>query len=273
MPTATLTGLWIYPVKSCRGLRLNEAVLTPHGLVHDREWMVVQPDGRFVTQREEPRLALVETELRPDALVLRAPALEALEIPFHAPSRTRHPAEVWGDTVSALDEGARAAAWFGEFLAGEFRLVRWDPGQRRPTDPKWTADTPGEAHFADAYPYLVLGEETLADLNERLRPGSALPVDRFRANLLIAGLGVAGEDRAKSLSAGEVAFSIVKPCTRCVMTTTNQQTAIRDHEPLLTLAGYRRDPRFSAPVFGQNAVLVRGAGRTLRAGQAFAAVS
>lgn len=267
MPTATLTGLWIYPVKSCRGLRLNEAVLAPHGFVHDREWMVVRPDGRFVTQREEPRLALVETELRPDALVLRAPQLEALEIPFHSRSRTRHPATVWGDTVSAWDEGARAAAWFGEFLAGEFRLVRWDETQRRPTDPKWTADVPGEAHFADAYPYLVLGEETLADLNERLRPGPALPVDRFRTNLLITGLGVAGEDLTSTLKSDDVEFRLVKPCTRCVMTTTDQRTGVRGSEPLRTLAGYRRDPRFSAPVLGQNAVLVRGAGRTLRVGE------
>ena len=110
MSTATLTGLWIYPVKSCRGLQLNEAVLTPHGFVHDREWMVVRPDGRFVTQREEPRLALGVPELQSDVLVLRAPHLEVLEIPFHAPNRNRHPATVWGDTVSAWDEGARAAA-------------------------------------------------------------------------------------------------------------------------------------------------------------------
>lgn len=271
MPTATLTGLWIYPVKSCRGLRLNEAVLTPHGFIHDREWMVVRSDGRFVTQREEPCLALVATELRPDALVLRAPHLEALEIPFHTPNRNRHPATVWGDTVSAWDEGARAAAWFGEFLEGEFRLVRWAPDQHRPTDPKWTADSPGEAHFADAYPYLVLGEETLTDLNERLRPGPVLPVDRFRTNLLITGLGVAGEDRAQTLRSKDLEFRIVKPCTRCVMTATDQQTGTRGSEPLRTLAGYRHDPRFSAPVFGQNAVLVRGAGCTLRVGEILAA--
>jgi uncharacterized protein YcbX len=273
MPTATLTGLWIYPVKSCRGIDMTDAVLTPHGFVHDREWMVVRPDGRFVTQREEPRLALVETDLRPDALVLRAPALEALEVPFQSPSRTRHPATVWGDTVSARDEGARAAGWLGEFLEGEFRLVRWDETQRRPTDPNWTANTPGEAHFADAYPYLVLGEETLTDLNERLRPCPALPVDRFRTNLLITGLGVAGEDLTSALKSGDVEFRMVKPCTRCVMTTTDQQTGVRGSEPLRTLAGYRRDPRFSAPVFGQNAVLVRGAGRALRVGETFAAAS
>ncbi len=273
MPTATLTGLWIYPVKSCGGLRLNESVLTPHGLAHDREWMVVRPDGGFVTQREEPRMALIESELGSETLVLRAPRMEALEVPLNAASRKAHPATVWADTVSAWDEGGRAAAWLGEFLQGNFRLVRWDPAQRRRTDPKWTADSPGEAYFGDAYPYLLLGEETLADLNERLQPGHPMPLDRFRTNLLVTGLGVAGEDRAATLRGGAVEFRVVKPCTRCVMTTTDQQTGVRGSEPLRTLAGYRHDPRFSAPVFGQNAVLVRGAGLMLRVGETFEAAA
>lgn len=273
MPTATLTGLWIYPVKSCRGIRLNAARLTPHGLDHDREWMIVDPSGQFLTQRQDPRLALIETELLSDRLVLRAPGLEALDVPLEAGSRTPHPATVWGDTVSAGDEGDRAAAWLGEFLEGNFRLVRWDSAQRRPTDPKWTGDVPAEAYFGDAFPYLVLGEETLADLNARLQPGSAMSVDRFRPNLLFAGLGVAGEDTTQTLSNDAVEFRIVKPCDRCVITTTDQATGQRGVEPLRTLATYRRDPRFRSPVFGQNTILVRGAGSWLQVGDRFAAVS
>jgi uncharacterized protein YcbX len=266
MRRATLTGLWIYPVKSCRGLALPSARLTAHGFEHDREWMIIRPDGQFVTQREDPRLALIETALRADHLMLRAPGLEALEIPFVSDARRSRPATVWNDTTEAWDEGDRAAAWLGEYLEGNFRLVRWDPAQRRPTDPKWTGDAPAEAYFGDAFPYLVLGEETLADLNDRLRPGPALPVDRFRTNLLIRGLGVGGEDVARTLRRDTVEFRIVKPCTRCVMTTTDQQTGVRGGEPLRTLATYRRDPRFSAPVFGQNVILVRGAGESVSVG-------
>ncbi len=269
MPTATLTGLWIYPVKSCRGIPLPSAQLTPHGLAHDREWMIVKPDGRFVTQREEPRLARIETELHPDRLGLRAPGLEALEIPLAMAGRKPHPATIWNDTTTAWDEGERAAAWLGEFLEGSFRLVRWDPAQRRATDPKWTGELPAEAYFGDAFPYLVLGEETLADLNDRLRPGPPMPLDRFRTNLLLTGFGVAGEDSAVVLRNEVAEFRIVKPCTRCVMTTTDQQTGLRGDEPLPTLATYRRDPRFNAPVFGQNVILARGAGQVIRVGDRF----
>ncbi len=267
MPAAVLSAIWIYPVKSCRGVERASARLTMHGFEHDREWLVVRPDGRFVTQREEPRLALVETEIGPEALMLRAPGMEALEVPLAGGARTPHPATVWSDTVSAWDEGARAAAWLGEYLAGRFRLLRFDPAQHRPTDPHWTGDVPSAAYFGDAFPYLVLGAETLADLNHRLHPGPPMPVDRFRTNLLTTGLGVAGEDSVRTLRrSGDVELRLVKPCTRCVMTATDQRTARVGLEPLRTLSTYRRDPRFQAPVFGQNGILVRGAGAWLNVG-------
>jgi uncharacterized protein YcbX len=271
MALATLTGLWVYPVKSCRGLARTAVRVTAHGLEHDREWLIVNPAGQCLTQREDPRLALIETELHSDRLELRAPGRTSLKIPLVATGRLTRPATVWGETMPATDEGDAAAAWLGTFLGGDFRLVRWDPAQRRPTDPAWTGGEPAEVYFGDAFPFLVLGEETWSELNGRLWPGPPVPLDRFRTNLLLTGLGVAGEDTATMLRGEVVEFRLVKPCIRCVMTTTDQQTGQRHHEPLRTLAKYRRDPRFSAPVFGQNAILIRGAGDFLSVGDRFEA--
>lgn len=266
-----LTGLWVYPVKSCRGIPLAEARVTPHGLAHDREWLVVDEAGHFVTQRNFPRLAQIETALTSEALELRAPGLEPLEVPLAAGGKPHRTVTVWNHVTDALDEGDRAAAWLSEFLEARLRLVRWDPARRRPTDPRWTGDAPAESYFADAYPFLVLSEESVADLNVRVADPAPLPMNRFRPNLVIAGAGSYVEDHVTTLRNDVFEFRIVKPCTRCIITTTDQATLQRGAEPLRTLATYRSDPRFSAPVLGQNAVLIRGSGGMLRAGMKFEA--
>ncbi|HTH46511.1 MAG TPA: MOSC N-terminal beta barrel domain-containing protein [Candidatus Limnocylindria bacterium] len=267
MPTsAVLTGLHVYPVKSCGGIALDEARLTPHGIEHDREWMLVDESGQFATQRTYPRLALVETELTAEALRLRAPGMASFEIPLKQRALAEHPAVVWGHATLALDEGDAASEWFGDFLHTRLRLVRWNPSRRRLSNLEWTGGIEAENYFADGYPYLVISEESLADLNRRLGRGSALPMNRFRPNLVIRGVAAYAEDSAHTLRSGAIDFRIVKPCTRCVMTATDQATAEVGVEPLRTLAGYRRDPRFNAPLFGQNAILFAGAGLRLKVG-------
>lgn len=271
--TVRLTGLVVYPVKSARGIALTEALVTPHGLAHDREWMVVDESGRFVTQRQTPRMALVETVLTADSLELRAPGMEALTVArFRAPGspfEATLPVTVWRHATEALDEGDRAAAWFSEFLELRARLVRWDPTRRRLSSKEWTGSREAENYFSDGYPFLVASEESLTDLNQRIGGGSDLPMDRFRPNLVIAGGGVGSEDQGTTLRSGGCEFARVKPCIRCVMTTTNQATTQRGPEPLRTLARYRMDPRFDSPLFGQNLILVRGAGTLLRVGDSF----
>ena len=268
--TVRLTGLVVYPVKSARGIALTEAMVTPHGLAHDREWMVVDEAGRFVTQRQTPRMALIETTLTAEALELRAPGLEPLTIPrFRSPGSPFEPTipvTVWRHATQALDEGDRAAAWFSEFLEQRARLVRWDPTRRRLSSREWTGSREAENYFSDGYPFLVASEESLADLNHRIGGGSDLRMDRFRPNLVIAGGGVGSEDQGTTLRSGAVEFARVKPCIRCVMTTTDQATTRRGPEPLRTLARYRMDPRFDSPLFGHNLILIRGAGTTLRVG-------
>jgi uncharacterized protein YcbX len=265
-----LTGLVVYPVKSARGIALTQSLVTSHGLTHDREWMVVDEAGRFVTQRQTPRMALIETTLTADALELRAPGMELLTVPrFRAPGSPFEPTipvTVWRHATEALDEGDRAAAWFSEFLELRARLVRWDPTRRRLSSKEWTGSREAENYFSDGYPFLVASEESLADLNQRIGGGSDLPMDRFRPNLVIAGGGVGSEDHDTTLRSEAVEFARVKPCIRCVMTTTDQETTRRGPEPLRTLARYRMDPRFDSPLFGHNLILIRGAGTTLRVG-------
>jgi uncharacterized protein YcbX len=269
---AALTGLYVYPVKSCGGIVLTEALLTPHGIEHDREWMLVDEAGQFVTQRTYPHMAQVGTELAVDALRLRAPGLTPFEIPLAHRKLAEHPAEVWSHATVALDEGDAAAEWFGDFLHARVRLVRWNPERRRLSNLEWTGGIEAENYFADGYPYLVISEESLTDLNRRIGEGSSLPMNRFRPNLVIRGVEPYAEDTARTLRSGRVDFRIVKPCTRCRITATDQVMAEVGAEPLRTLAVYRRDPRFTAPLFGQNVILVAGAGLRLKVGTEFALI-
>lgn len=241
--------------------------MTRRGFAHDREWMVVRPDGTFLTQREAARLALVEPVVSADALELRAPDHMDLQLEVKLPPGTLEPCEVeiWGQRCPALDMGPEAAVWFSEFLGFRVRLVRHDPRYKRLSDPAWTGDVEAENAFSDGFPLLVISEESLADLNARIG-GEPLPMDRFRPNLVIAGAGAYAEDRMESLTLGAVTLRPVKPCTRCRITTTDQATAAVGVEPLQTLAGYRRDEQLDGVTFGQNAIITHGIGRSLRVG-------
>ena len=267
-----ISALNVYPVKSCRGIALDSALLTPTGLAFDREWMVVRANGEFVTQRDLPRLSLIETRLMPQTLELSAPDMRVLSVPLSGISSPRHAGQVrvWRDRVEALDEGEAAAGWLSEFLATPLRLVRFAPGARRPSNPLYTREHEGLAKFADGYALLILGQASVADLNRRLalKSHAPLPMNRFRPNLVIDGedLGPYDEDRITWLRGESIALKPVKPCIRCRITTTDQLTAEVGTEPLLTLATYRIHPELGGPAFGQNAIVVDGVGRTLRTG-------
>jgi uncharacterized protein YcbX len=263
-PVITVAALHVYPVKSCRGIALEEARLTEAGLEHDREWMIVTPDGRFVTQRERPRLALIETRLTADALVLSAPGLEPLVVPFdHAGAPVE--VTVWRDRCRAHDQGEDAARWLRAFAGHELRLVRFDPSHRRPSDGTWTGGLEAFARFSDGFALLAISSASLADLNARL--ATPLPMNRFRPNVVLGGLPPYGEDQLDDLLAGGVRLRRAKPCARCIITTTDQASGDRDgEEPLRTLKTYRWDPALKGVMFGQNMIVVAGAGSWLRAG-------
>ncbi len=268
-----IASLHLYPVKSCGGLSLPEALLVETGLDLDRAWMVVDPQGEMLTQRELPRLALVSTQLRHADLLLRAPGMLALHLRLDTVEDATR-ARVWGDIVKAYDMGALAAQWFSDYLGRPARLVRFDPEERRLADSQWSAGTEAEAAFADGFPLLVASTASLADLNARLaaRGQPAVRMDRFRPNLVLDGLQAFDEDQLGEIvldaEEGPVRLRLTKPCVRCSIPNTDPATASVGFEPGDTLAGFRADARVGGGItFGMNAVVLEGFGRHLRVGQ------
>lgn len=264
-------ALSVYPVKSCRGIAFTRVQVTERGLLRDREWMVVESAGnpqRFLTQREIPALALIETALTPDALVLRASRMGEASVTFGAAGPLR-PVVVWRDTVPAIDEGDEVASWLSEFLGSKVRLVRFDHRMRRMCNPEFAGESGAHTQFADGYPLLVIGSRSLADLNCRLEQKgvAALPMNRFRPNVVVDGLEPYDEDHIRALRFGDVELRLVKPCARCQVTTTDQETAQVGIEPLRTFAGYRHNSRVDGVAFGMNAIIECGAGSELTVGE------
>jgi len=263
--SVTLTDLHIYPIKSCRGIALESARLAPTGFTDDRHWMLVRPNGRFVTQRELPRMALVSTQVDDDALTLGAPYMANLRVARAGGGELRA-VTVWKFEGRGIDCGDAAAAWVSQYLETPLRLVMFDVSAPRVCSVEWTGETRAVTEFSDGYPILVISRASLAELNSRLP--KALPMERFRPNVVIDGVDAYDEDRMHELRAGPVTLRIVKPCTRCSITTTDQQRgAVDGVEPLQTLKEYRFDKQLRGVAFGQNVIVVAGVGESLRVGQ------
>lgn len=248
----TLSGLYCYPLKSAAGIALDKARLEPRGLQYDRRWMVIDAERTFVSQRTQPRLALIKPQLT-DTLRLHAPNMPALDVPLVA-SGSSLAVHIWEDTVRAVTVSPEADAWLSEVLGQAVRLVHLPERSQRPIDPDYAqAGAHNEVSFADGYAVLVISEASLDDLNSRL--DTPLPMNRFRPNIVVRGCAPYDEDDWTVLHAGDVRLNLVKPCARCVVTTTHQDTLERHPEPLRTLATYRK--RGSGVMFGQNAVVVK----------------
>lgn len=244
-----LSGLFIYPVKGCRGLTVTDARMDELGIIGDRRFMIVDADGKFLTQRTLPRMALIETEITAEALVLNAPGRNPLRVPLTANNATLRTVQVWSITgLTAEDCGGEAARWLMDFLGTPAGLVRIGPKFHRPV-----GNAGDVVSFADGYPLLVVSEASLADLNSRLT--TPLPMNRFRPNLVVSGCRAFEEDQWQCFKIGEITFRNAGSCARCIVTCTDQITTERSHEPLRTLATYRRDPRNDSDViFGQNLI-------------------
>lgn len=260
MSVILVTALNVYPVKSCAGTSLQLARLDARGIMHDREFMVVDTFGEFLTQREAPRLALIRPARTDDLLELSAPGMRPLRIEPVVEGEPRS-ARLWRDHVEVLDQGQPVAAWLSEFLGMPCRLVRQADNDMRRVDSAYATGPGDQVNLADGYPLLLISEESLKDLNRRL--AEPLPMNRFRPNIVVRGTGEAfAEDDWSRIRIGDVECSPVKACARCAITTTNQVTAERRAEPLVTLAGYRRVSR--GVLFGQN--LIHHARGVLRVG-------
>ena len=249
MSNITLTGLFVYPVKGARGIALERASATDRGLEHDRRFMITDPAGEFLTQREHPEIALVETRIEGDTLALRAPGQGVLDVPLRPEGSADRSARVWGDRCAAISLGERAAAYFSTYLKRPAELVYMPDETTRLVDTSYARG--GErVGFADGFPYLLTSEGSLDDLNARLP--RAVPMDRFRANFVVRGAPPWAEDAWTRLSVGGVVMSAVKPCSRCQVITVDQATGIRGKDPLATLATFRA--RANKVYFGWNLI-------------------
>lgn len=263
--SARISALFRYPLKSARGQELAVAPLAATGIEGDREWLLVTPAGRFITQREVPRLALLQPDIDQESLRLTAPGLPELRVARHSGGAACR-VQIWRDHCDAFDAGDEPARVLSRWLGCECRLVRFDPAQQRIADPAWTGTLEVLTAFTDGFPLLLVGSASLLDLNRRL--GRELPMNRFRPNLVIDGLEPYAEDRLHELRCeADVVLRVVKPCTRCRITTTDQATGELDgEEPLRTLRTYRYDSTLHGVTFGQNVVIAADGGAKLRRG-------
>jgi hypothetical protein len=248
----TLSSIHVYPLKSAAGQALNEADVERRGLAGDRRWMLVDGEGTFLSQRSHPRLALIDVDVTSDRLRLSAPDQVPIDVPRPNESAATQTVTVWGDAVEAALASDAAHAWCADFLATDVRLVYMPDASRRAVDPAYATRDDDVVSFADGYPLLLTTTASLADLNDRL--DAPLPMDRFRPNVVVDGAEPWAEDAWRRLRIGGVAFRAVKPCGRCAVTTTDQQTAVRGKEPLKTLATFRRDPETGKVYFGWNLI-------------------
>jgi hypothetical protein len=269
----TLHSLYVHPVKSCAGIGVRSSLLGQTGLELDRAWMLVDERGEFVTQRELPKLALIQPTLRQSDMVLRAPGMLALHLALDRVESALN-VRVWNDSVPAWDMGALAAQWCSDFAGRPLRLVRFDPEHRRLSERRWTGKYEAQTAFADAFALLVTSTASLAELNRRLQQQGAAPVDmsRFRPNLVLDGIDAHDEDHVDQLEIdtpqGTVQLKLVKPCARCTIPGVDPLTGVQGFEVIDALAGYRSDPRVDGAVtFGMNAIVVSGVDHVLAVGQ------
>ncbi|MBT2387418.1 MOSC domain-containing protein [Streptomyces sp. ISL-11] len=260
MSTPVLTAVHFYPVKSMAGCAPGEAAVEPWGLAGDRRWMVADDDGALISQRQHPKLALASSRpLAGGGVRLDAPGAEPIDVavPDLAEQGGTVTVQIFRDKVEAVPAGAAADAWLSAYLGTSARLLHMDdPAIRRPVDPRYSR--PGETvSFADGYPLLATTTASLGALNSLISQGNhpeegPLPMNRFRPNVVVDGTAPWAEDDWRRVRIGEVTFRAVKPCGRCVVTTTDQHTAERGKEPLRTLARHHLIGK--ALVFGMNLI-------------------
>jgi len=256
MKTFHLTDIYIYPIKSLGGFRLEEAILEDKGLQYDRRWMLVDQQGTFITQRKHHQLSLLQVQIKGDKLIVWHKENEREEVSFYLTENNGEciPVTVWDDTASGFEVNKSVSRWFSDFLQFEVKLVRMADEEKIYVDPNYASK--GEVKsFSDGYPCMIIGQSSLDGLNAKL--AEPVKMNRFRPNFVFSGGPAHVEDGFKTFKLGNVLFSAIKPCARCVLITVDQETGVKGQEPLRTLATYRT--QHNKIMFGQN-LLHNGAG-------------
>lgn len=248
-----LSELWIYPIKSLGGISLTQAQVTDRGLEHDRRWLLVDENGTFLSQREHSILALFQPEMRTSGMVITYRKTGSfIEVPLHyTKDQALFTVTVWDDSIQAFEVDAAISAWFSQILGFSARLVYMPHDSHRKVDADYAISPSDITSFSDAYPFLIIGQSSLDDLNTRLK--NPITMNRFRPNFVFTGGEPYEEDTWIQFNIGALLFYGVKPCGRCVMTTIDQEKGIvSGKEPLKTLAKYRMSG--NNVLFGQNLI-------------------
>ncbi len=245
----TLSQLAIYPIKSTAQISLNNVYAGPFGLHMDRRWMLVDNNGMMLTQRTLPRMCLISSIIQNNQLIISAPNMPSITLNPGNEDQQSVKVTVWRDICQAYDYGDEIADWFSDFLATPARLVYFPDKENRPVDPDYA--NPGDiTAFSDGFPYLLIGQASLDNLNDRL--DKPIEMKRFRPNLVISGAEAFAEDNWKKIRIGNLIFRLVKPCSRCPIPNINPDTAEKSPEILKTLADFRK--RDNKVFFGQNLI-------------------
>jgi len=273
---AQITDLFIYPVKSLKGIALNESMTALRGLQYDREWMVTTSDYEFITQREIPLMSMIEVSIDPDTLTLSSKNNTKFQVPLLLSSTTVIKASVWGDICDAYDEGDDASLWLTSLLGlyknKSLRLVRYSSQGIRPVPAKYLNGVEAQSAFSDQFPYLITSWESLEKLNTGLiKNGSQVAeMDRFRPNIVVKGIDNLEKKTSQNLLCHKSGydFGLRKPCKRCKIITINQDDGKIDNpkEPLATLTSLRFSDEIKGAFFGQNAILLSNKNYILKVG-------
>jgi len=261
---ATVAGLFVYPLKSARAIAQQRARVIATGFQWDRQWMLIDSRGTFLSQRTHPRLARIVPQITAEGLTLQAPGQGELRVPLAADGE-RLEVRVHRDPCVGLAQGHAADAWLSRAMGEPVRLVRVPPHPQRRANPAFAGTAPALMGFADGFPILVCNEASLDDLNARM-PRS-IPMERFRPNIVLRGLPAWAEDRIDTLTVGELTLRLVKPCTRCTIPAVDQRTGVPSTDPAPVLRAFRFDRELLGVTFGENAVIAAGEGCEITCGE------
>ncbi len=279
--SGSIAALYIYPIKSCAGLKVQSAEITPHGLLHDRQWLIVDQTGCFQTQRQIPHLVWITPSVGAQTLTLSAPAQPDITIATACANQPQNfvtrEVQIWHDRMPALDLGPHASQWLNDYLqvpGKTFYLVQFDPRVTRQSHHQWTGNQPAAVQFADGFAINVISEASIALFNQkRLEQDTDLiEADRFRPNVVVAGLSAHDEDSIKTMvvttASGPIEWALVKPCPRCQIPDIDPQTSISDPSITALLSSYRQLAHMDHAIcFGMNGIVQAGAGKRLKVGQ------
>lgn len=248
MTKLSVAGLSIYPVKSCREVKLNSSLVGDFGLENDRRWMVVDENGVMLTQRKVAQMCLIQVELTDFGIILTKSSMDRLSVKIPTP-KTKTAVKIWQDNCEAFDAGDEAASWLSTALSVKCKLVYFPENEFRQVDLTY-ANKGERTAFSDGFPLLLVSQASLDDLNSRLN--TPVTMERFRPNIIVSGCQAYEEDSWKGIRIGKMVFRIVKPCSRCIIPNINIETAQREQEPIKTLSTYRK--RENKIFFGQNVI-------------------